>query len=388
MPWVLRCEDGATVISDAITAVRDGVWSGVSAVARSVSRSFSTGPSHARYDRMEEEDERKKKMREYQKLQWIESMERNLGMLKQIIDHRRNELHIVDMGNDLEKKRALETEVRDLKVRQARLSCALWVQPEDLPSSQTLLEMKNPKKLQAELEAKLVQLGLIEAKSKPPLPSSPVDMAQAAPKIAPKLLLRPSSDRGRGSPETRSPSDSPAPQVQGARPQTPRRRGEKGEEIKGEGKGATAGKGPAKGPPGGPKGVPAWAKGAAKGKGPGKGPDEAGKGGKKGGPPAKGGRIRKVTPLGRRFHWKELNAEKVKGTVFDKGESPMDTIDVQFDGLKNYFADDDELSKQGVPVKRQSQETITVFDNTRMQNIAIVLRGVFGQMPSVQEPRG
>ena len=375
------------MISDALTAVRDGVWSGVTAVARSVSRSFSTGPSHARYERMEE-DERKKKTWEYQKLQWMESMERNLCLLKQIIDHRRNELHIVDMGNDLEKKRALETELRDLKVRQARLSCALWVQPEDLPSSQTLLEMKNPKKLQAELEAKLVQLGLIEAKSKPPLPSSPVD-AQAAPKAAPKLLLRPSSDRGRGSPETRSPSDSPAPQVQGARPQTPRRRAE----MEGEGQGATGqgpGKGPAKGPAKGPgKGVPAWAKGAAKG--PQKGPDwrsdEAGKGGKKGGPPAKGGRIRKVTPLGRRFHWKELNAEKVKGTVFDKGESPMDTIDVQFDGLKNYFADDDELSKQGGPARQKSQETITVFDNTRMQNIAIVLRGVFGQMPSVQEPQ-
>lgn len=28
-----------------------------------------------------------------------------------------------------------------------------------------------------------------------------------------------------------------------------------------------------------------------------------------------------------------------------------------------------------------------VFDNSRMQNIAIVMRGIFGQMPSVQEPR-
>jgi hypothetical protein len=106
------------------------------------------------------------------------------------------------------------------------------------------------------------------------------------------------------------------------------------------------------------------------------------------GPPGKGGRIRKVTPLGRRFHWKELNAEKVKGTVFDKADSPMmDTSDVQFDGLKNYFADDDELSKQGAPAAQQSQEMVRVFDNTRMQNIAIVMRGIFGQMPLAQETR-
>ena len=112
-----------------------------------------------------------------------------------------------------------------------------------------------------------------------------------------------------------------------------------------------ASKGSAKGPgpPGkgkggkGPKGPPmpngAGAPGDAEGK--------EGKGkGKKGPalPGGKGGRIRKVTPLGRRFHWKELPADKVKGTVFDDINS-SNSLEVQFEGLKNYFADDDELSK-------------------------------------------
>ena len=184
--------------------------------------------------------------------------------------------------------------------------------------------------------------------------------------------------------------------VQGAKPQTPRKRpaaaapavdlvagtggANDGSEAQDAGTGSTSELGKGKGK----------AKGLGKGKEKGPiAPTAPVKGDGKGikGAPAKGGRIRKVTPLGRRFHWKELNAEKVKGTVFDKTESPMmETIDLQFDGLKNYFADDDELTKQGIPVGNQkSQEVIKIFDNTRMQNVAIVLRGIFGQMPSIQD---
>eukprot|EP00438_Fugacium_kawagutii_P011799 Skav222973 [mRNA] locus=scaffold1489:859677:861188:- [translate_table: standard] len=464
------CKDGATAISNAFTplvegarAVQDGIWSGVSAVARSVSRSFSTGPSYSRrhYDRMEE-DERKEEVdnmkKEYKKLQWSESMERNLAMLKQIIEHRRSELHVADMNNDEGRRRMLEMELKDLKVRQARLSCALWIQPEDLPSSQTLLEMKNPKKLQAELEAKLVELGLVEPRQalrRPPIPTTKADAvppspdsekvlnAQAEPaRLVPKLPLNRqaavSKDDGRfqsvldprftRADHTTSPfsDDSPckAPNVQGARPHTPRRRtvngGQTGHPERSE-SGDTGGNKASHGAPGDPDDggtgsttSPVLSDGKGKGfdgaspsggKGPGKGPGKGAgkkglelakgpaKGGKAGddgkgikGPPGKGGRIRKVTPLGRRFHWKELNAEEVKGTVFDKDSSIMDTIDVQFDGLKNYFADDDELSKQGVPATAQPQEMVRVFDNTRMQNIAIVMRGIFGQMPMSQEP--
>ena len=391
---------------------------------------------------MEEDDRREWKdmKKEYQKLQWAESMERNLAMLKQIMEHRRNELHIADMSNDHERRRAIEAELKDLKVRQARLSCALWIQPEDLPSSQTLLEMKNPKKLQAELEAKLVQLGLVEARvfQKPPMPmpskadaaTEPQDVSEAQPepmRLVPKLPLnRPvaaTEEDGRFQPvldprftkasdPARSPfsDDSPCKtRVQGARPHTPRRKVAGGQDQAGDTGGKLADDSPPDGgtgsttsPVGKGKGSKGFdGKGADKGpgkggKGPAKGPptkggkagvDGDGKGGKgMKGPPGKGGRIRKVTPLGRRFHWKELNAEKVKGTVFDRLDSPMmDTIDVQFDGLKNYFADDDELSKQGMPTAQQSQEMVKVFDNSRMQNIAIVMRGIFGQMPLVQE---
>ena len=51
----------------------------------------------------------------------------NPRMLKIIIEHRRNEIVLAEMNGDWEKKAALEAEVKDLKVRQARLSCALWV---------------------------------------------------------------------------------------------------------------------------------------------------------------------------------------------------------------------------------------------------------------------
>lgn len=410
-------QDGAAAFSTAFTpivegarAVHDGIWSGVTAVARSVSRSFSTGPSHARrhYTQMEEDDKQDMK-REYQKRQWAESMERNLSMLKQIIEHRRNELHIADMGNDQERRRTLEAELRDLKIRQARLSCALGVQPEDLPSSQTLLEMRNPKKLQVELEAKLVELGLIEAK--PPRPPLPTSSAKADAATSPDALWsaqQQSGPAGLAIPKLLRNEESGTPvsgagcqTSQGAKPQTPRRRPgpvetqtgdtggpESGGEALEAGTGsspvrAEKGKGKAmtKGGKGGKKGPPAVAKGGTAADA-----DADAKGGKKGAPMKGGGRIRKVTPLGRRFHWKELHAEKVKGTVFDKAESPgMETIDLQFDGLKNYFADDDELSKQGIPVPQKSQEFIKVFDNTRMQNIAINLRGIFGQMPSIQD---
>lgn len=439
-------QDGAAAISNAFTplvegarAVQDGIWSGVSAVARSVSRSFSTGPSYSRrqYDRMEEDDRKEWKdmKKEYQKLQWSESMERNLAMLKQIMEHRRNELHIADMSNDQERRRALEAELKDLKVRQARLSCALWIQPEDLPSSQTLLEMRNPKKLQAELEAKLVELGLVEARAlqRPPVPTPTKADASTSPnpevsqpqpepvRLVPKLpLSRPvaATEDGRFQPvldprftKASDPATSPfsddspckTRNVQGARPHTPRRKatnaggqdtesGDTGGKLI-DGSHPDGGTGSTTSPLGG-KGKGDGGKRPGKGSGK-KGPAAPAKGGKpaadgdgKGmkGPPGKGGRIRKVTPLGRRFHWKELNAEKVKGTVFDKADSPMmDTIDVQFDGLKNYFADDDELSKQGAPAAQQSQEMVRVFDNTRMQNIAIVMRGIFGQMPLAQD---
>jgi len=398
-----------------------------------------------------EEDGRKEMddmKREYQKQQWSESMERNLAMLKQIIEHRRNEMHIADMTHNHELRRSLEMELKDLKVRQARLSCALWIQPADLPSSQTLLEMKNPRKLQAELEAKLVELGLVEATAlqRPPVPSplkadaatspEPLDAAQAEAepmRLVPKLPLNRAAVKENGrfhpvEPRFTKTSDEMSPfsdespsktrNVQGARPHTPRRRTANAQEAQGvpgasgaagaptsqPETGDTGGK-PAEGPrapDGGTGSTTSDGKGKGKGKdgkgpgakGPGKGPPAPAKGGKptddadgKGikGPPGKGGRIRKVTPLGRRFHWKELNAERVKGTVFDKADSSiMDTIDVQFDGLKNYFADDD-LLKQGAPATQQGQETVKVFDNSRMQNIAIVMRGIFGQMPSVQD---
>ena len=390
-------------------------------------------------------------LKEYQKVQWVDAMERNLKMLRQIIEHRRKEMLVADMSNDLERKKALEAEIKELKIRQARLSCALWVQPEDLPSSRTLLEMENPQQVQAELEAILAELGLIDRSDVEPgpgkadaatspdpvfdvpvavaprLPQQPTDLPDSIARL-PEGALHDAQGRGHG--------------VQGERPQTPRRRPEgkgtaKGSKSNPDGQGATHrqapegkgqlsegkgdGKGKAEGDTGGKTGKgeedpdggtggttstpmletgkggkkgPPLTKGGGKGgkKGPpikGEIESDAGKGGKGGrkGPPAKGGRIRKVTPLGRRFHWKELNEDKVKGTVFDKGDSsPMDTIDLQFDGLKSYFADGAELSKQGASPRQPADEQVCIFDSSRVQNVAIVLRGVFGQMPTPEAP--
>ena len=356
----------------------------------------------------------------------MEAMERNLQMLKTIMEHRRNEIMLAEMSKEWDKKASLEDELKDLKVRQARLSCALWVQPEDLPSSMQLLESENPQQLQRELEATLEKLGLVpprgaldacqlvaptleqahviaETKREQP-PTTPMAApvleapapvpASAAPSAADsqqqtlalsglKLPLRSLAQPGQAeSPSKHHPHSSGQ---RGPRPQTPRRTssGQKGKEGKGGkpvgdvGKGSTVAlgfsdphgseskrfievctdeadrvadtntSGPGKG-----KGITAPGKGKGK-----KGPpmpgsalpsgEVAGKGkGKKGPalPAGKGGRIRKVTPLGRRFHWKELPADKLKGTVFDDINS-SNSLEMQFEGLKNYFADDDELGK-------------------------------------------
>lgn len=58
---------------------------------------------------------------------------------------------------------------------------------------------------------------------------------------------------------------------------------------------------------------------------------------------------------------------------------------MQFDGLKSYFADDDELGKAPGASSTKDDGPITVFETSRTQNIAIVLRGIFGQMPTTQE---
>ncbi|CAE7018938.1 FMNL1 [Symbiodinium sp. CCMP2456] len=391
-------------------------------------------------------------------------MERNLQMLKIIIEHRRNEIVLAEMNGDWEKKAALETEVKDLKVRQARLSCALWVQPEDLPSSMQLLESENPQQLQQELELLLEKLGLVPPRhvfDARELVAPTLEQAQAiaeikqesepapepAPAVVPalasvardaeslqqqtlpltglRLPLRPAQSGEADSPCSIPPR---SPVQKGPRPHTPRRTSsnQKGKEGKGGsgkagadlfGKGTAAVAGPSgpnkdasagqrfvevreepgshegagspgkasvKGPPGKGKGgkkgppMPSEAVGAADGKGKGqKGPAL---------PAGKGGRIRKVTPLGRRFHWKELPADKLKGTVFDDIHA-SNSLEVQFDGLKNYFADDDELGKAPGASASSTKDDgpITVFETSRTQNIAIVLRGIFGQMPTTQE---
>ena len=359
-------------------------------------------------------------------------MERNLQMLKIIMEHRRNEILLAEMSKDWEKKTSLEAELQDLKVREARLACALWVQPEDLPSSMQLLESDRPQQLQLELESTLQKLGLVppraltgldaqqlvaptleQAKARANAQQEPVQalqppsaaawataastspnsqaaerpglaqpsaMAVASPTATPVLdaaqsqqhtlplsgLRLPLRSSVQGDSDSPLKGPSPGPVQKGPRPHTPRRTPvtQKGsaaetagkrfievgrEEIeqsdgagssgKASGKGMAPGKGKGgkKGPPM-PGGVsllgPVGSEADGKGKGK-KGPAL---------PAGKGGRIRKVTPLGRRFHWKELPAEKLKGTVFDDINS-SNSLEVQFEGLKSYFADDDELGR-------------------------------------------
>ena len=354
-------------------------------------------------------------------------------MLKIIIEHRRNQLLLAEMEGDWEKKAALETEVKDLKVRQARLSCALWVQPEDLPSSMQLLESENPQQLQQELELLLEKLGLVPPRKHGvfdarELVAPTLEQAQAiaetkqesepapepAPAVVPalasvardaenlqqqtlpltglRLPLRSPAQSGQADSPCSIPPRSPV--QKGPRPHTPRRTSsnQKGKEGKGGKAGADAfGKGSAavagaSGPnndasagqrfvevreePGSHEGAGSPGKASVKGppgKGKGKkGPpmpsDAAGADGKGKGqkgpalPAGKGGRIRKVTPLGRRFHWKELPADKLKGTVFDDIHA-SNSLEVQFDGLKSYFADDDELGK--APGASSTKDTLT-----------------------------
>lgn len=466
-------QEGAEAFAETVASIPEAVQvgarrvqEGLAAVARSVSRSFSAGPSYAHRHRDKAEARaqaraNKEAAKQYQKLQWTEAMERNLQMLKIIIEHRRNQLLLAEMEGDWEKKAALETEVKDLKVRQARLSCALWVQPEDLPSSMQLLESENPQQLQQELELLLEKLGLVPPRKHGvfdarELVAPTLEQAQAiaetkqesepapepAPAVVPalasvardaenlqqqtlpltglRLPLRSPAQSGQADSPCSIPPRSPV--QKGPRPHTPRRTSsnQKGKEGKGGKAGADAfGKGSAavagaSGPnndasagqrfvevreePGSHEGAGSPGKASVKGppgKGKGKkGPpmpsDAAGADGKGKGqqgpalPAGKGGRIRKVTPLGRRFHWKELPADKLKGTVFDDIHA-SNSLEVQFDGLKSYFADDDELGKAPGASSTKDDGPITVFETSRTQNIAIVLRGIFGQMPTTQE---
>ncbi|CAE7501955.1 unnamed protein product [Symbiodinium necroappetens] len=407
-------QEGAEAFAETVASIPEAVQvgarrvqEGLAAVARSVSRSFSAGPSYAHRHRDKAEARaqaraNKEAAKQYQKLQWTEAMERNLQMLKIIIEHRRNQLLLAEMEGDWEKKAALETEVKDLKVRQARLSCALWVQPEDLPSSMQLLESENPQQLQQELELLLEKLGLV-----PPRKHGVFDARE---------LVAPTLEQAQAIAETKQesePAPEPAPAVvpalasvardaenlqQQTLPLTGLRlplrtsSNQKGKEGKGGKAGADAfGKGSAavagaSGPnndasagqrfvevreePGSHEGAGSPGKASVKGppgKGKGKkGPpmpsDAAGADGKGKGqkgpalPAGKGGRIRKVTPLGRRFHWKELPADKLQGTVFDDIHA-SNSLEVQFDGLKSYFADDDELGK--APGASSTKDTLT-----------------------------
>merc|ERR1712070_463504 len=69
----------------------------------------------------------------------------------------------------------------------------------------------------------------------------------------------------------------------------------------------------------------------------------SGKTGKRGPPPprGKGDRKRNVTPLGRRFHWRGLSAERVQGTVFDgkhdNASAPAVEQVLDFDALQHLF---------------------------------------------------
>jgi len=118
----------------------------------------------------------------------------------------------------------------------------------------------------------------------------------------------------------------------------------------------------------------------------------------------KGGH-RRQTPLGRRFHWRGLSAERARGTVFDlssfgdnavaePAEPPLD-----FEMLKSLFRADSE-EEQDDQHADPTQQNVTlahvetkvrvfsVFSNARAQHVAIVMRRVLGPNPKQKDVEG
>eukprot|EP00929_Paragymnodinium_shiwhaense_P069517 TRINITY_DN35052_c0_g1_i8.p1 TRINITY_DN35052_c0_g1~~TRINITY_DN35052_c0_g1_i8.p1 ORF type:complete len:647 (-),score=164.27 TRINITY_DN35052_c0_g1_i8:71-2011(-) len=113
----------------------------------------------------------------------------------------------------------------------------------------------------------------------------------------------------------------------------------------------------------------------------------------------------KALPIGRRFHWKDLNAERCRGTIFDGGrrlerlaeaaEAPRPVFNLET--LQSLFEADvvgeeadancSRLSSTGSAksTRRGSVGELLILTSARAQHVAVVLHRLFGRAPTLQD---
>eukprot|EP00930_Biecheleria_cincta_P039444 TRINITY_DN27123_c0_g1_i1.p1 TRINITY_DN27123_c0_g1~~TRINITY_DN27123_c0_g1_i1.p1 ORF type:complete len:742 (+),score=110.47 TRINITY_DN27123_c0_g1_i1:58-2283(+) len=86
---------------------------------------------------------------------------------------------------------------------------------------------------------------------------------------------------------------------------------------------------------------------------------------------------RPITPLGRRFHWQGLSADRVRGTVFDENCDSMKPHALNLEAIQKLFTHAQE-EKQESSASTTCSTPRHVFSQQRAQHLSIVLRRVLG----------
>lgn len=358
----------------------------------------------------------------YQVQHWNTAMEANLDALRDAADRCLGEKTAAEAIGDVAAIAFADQQLKQIKVRQARLANAVWVRPDDLPSAHTLLQLGQLEPI----HGSAVLHDLAAAQSDVRICRTDVEVQASATRCAPQRTtvskesaeFKQHAADNDGGPNTETSLDprenaavmyvaqgggrvlnSGSPQLFGASAAIASSHADPGSVIINPS--ATQGTSQDMGP------VTcattqddslestmrrvrdelmasvASAGGKDHGKGHGKG--------HKGPPPprGKGERKRNVTPLGRRFHWRGLSPERVQGTIFDGSSDRAAATDdepaLNLDALQHLFADDEVATASAASGGQHPMQEIRVFDSTRSQNVAIVLRGVFGRVPNLRD---
>lgn len=105
-------------------------------------------------------------------------------------------------------------------------------------------------------------------------------------------------------------------------------------------------------------------------------------------PPKKGAGkgYRSKSPIGRNFHWKGLDADQVRGTVFD-GDADLSAAPpdakLNLEALQVFFQNEEASGCSPRSTASKPTSEVCVFSKARAQHIAIVLRRVFGSAPKI-----
>lgn len=86
---------------------------------------------------------------------------------------------------------------------------------------------------------------------------------------------------------------------------------------------------------------------------------------------------RPITPLGRRFHWQGLSADRVRGTVFDENGDSATPHALNLDAIQKLFTNSQE-EKHESAAGASCSASRHVFSQQRAQHLSIVFRRVLG----------